>query len=186
MAKANRALFITPEFFKINSIVDINVNDKLIKDCIRTAEDMYIMPIIGSTLANALSTQIQSNSLSGSYQTLKEDYITPALLKFVMYEYLSTTFKVKNKGLVKPETAPADKEEVYISKTHILDTAEFYSEMLIGYLKDNSNLFPEYYQMTQNNDIPPANKSYSSGIIYPERIIDKGDRGKGYTYGINF
>jgi hypothetical protein len=188
MAKANRALLITPAFLKANSRFDANVTDVVLRDCIRTAEDIYLMPKLGSQLCQAVSDKVENNTLSGTYETLLEDYISPALLKYAHYEYLCQTFKIKNKGNVKENSAnsvPADKDDIFVNKSHILDTAEFYSGLLINYLVENSSSFPEYYSYVNISDIPPATKAWSSGIVYPDRKLDN-DRGKGIGYGINF
>ena len=72
---------------KIRAFSDMNdsVDDALITNGIREAQDIAIQPIIGTKLYDALITKVNNNSLSGSYQSLVDDYIQPALVYASLY-----------------------------------------------------------------------------------------------------
>ena len=72
---------------KIRAFSDLNesVDDALMVNGIREAQDIAIQPIIGTKLYNTLITKIDNNSVSGSYTTLIDDYIQPALVYASLY-----------------------------------------------------------------------------------------------------
>ncbi len=67
---------------KVRAFTDLNesVDDSLMVNAIREAQDISIQPIIGTKLYNVIIEKIDNNSVSGSYQTLLDDYIQPALI----------------------------------------------------------------------------------------------------------
>lgn len=187
---ATRTLFITPQFVKDNSFPNDNVEEKLLVKAIRIAEDKYIQPIIGGNLYATLISQIRANTIAGNYKNLLDNFIIPCLLEYTVYEYIPYTYKFRNKGISKqtsPTSEPADRDELYYLRDNIRDTAQFYGENLIKYLKVNSSLFPEY-STTNADQISPARGDYFGGIHIPGANRGPGDcglDGLGITYPVN-
>lgn len=184
---STRTLFCTPQYVVDNTFINDNSDVKLIKKAIRTAEDKYILPIIGGTLYNTIISKIQSNTLTGDYKNVVDNFIIPCLLEYTVYEYVPYVFKFRNKGVSKQtsETSePATQEELIFVRENILQTAQFYGEELIRHLRCNSNLYPEYNQ-SATDQIPPAQGDYFSGIFIPN--VNRSDCdgfGQGYTTNI--
>jgi hypothetical protein len=60
----------------------------------------------------------------------------------------------------------ATKEEVDFLVEKERQTAQYFSNRLIDYLKDNaSTMFPEYYTNTRNRDISPDDDADFVGIV---------------------
>jgi hypothetical protein len=193
MIGINRVLWTTPQFVKDNSVINDNVEDGILRKCISTAEDKYLHPIIGTSLTTAINTYISlyvssGNTIPTNYKLLIDDYIVPTLLEYTVYEYVPFSYKFRNKGISRqssPDSIPADIGELSYLRNNIKDTAEFYGERLTTYLRNNSNLFPEYLTSTAG-DIQPAKGVYSSNIFIPNANRGGcGYYGYGFTYPIN-
>ena len=75
-------LFISATRLKKDTALGGSVDDNLIMPYILLAQDMNILPVLGTDLYEALKTKIQGSSLTGDYKTLMETYIQPALVQF--------------------------------------------------------------------------------------------------------
>lgn len=185
---ATRTLFCTPQYIFENTIISDNSDVKLVKKATRVAEDKYILPIIGGMLYNTIINKIQTGTLTGDYKSLVDRFIIPCLLEYTVYEYVPYTYKFRNKGISKQtsETSePVEREDLYFIRENILQTAQFYGEQLIKYLKANSTMYPEYTQL-QSDQVNPANGDYFSGIHIPGN--NRGDcsgLGLGLTIDVN-
>ena len=179
-----RTLFITPQYVRENSVLNDNTDGKLIVKAIRTAEDKYIMPIIGGNLYYTLIGMINAGTLTGStntYKTLMDQFIVPCLLEYSIYEYVPYSFKFRNKGISKqtsPDSEAANLEDLYYLRDNVLQSAQFYAENLIKYLKVNAASFPEYTTISADQ-IAPARGDYFGGIHIPSS-----NRGNCDDYGL--
>ena len=75
-------LFISATRLKKDTALGGSVDDNLIMPYILLAQDMNILPVLGTDLYEALKTKIQGDTLTGDYKTLMETYIQPALVQF--------------------------------------------------------------------------------------------------------
>lgn len=162
------SLFITEQHIKELSIIDENIDAKLIQNAIREAEDMHIHPILGTALFNELKTQINAGSVSSANDTLLADYIKWSLIYWTMYEGVDIfTYKIRNKGIYKQtseNSTPIDLEETKRLMDNFLNKAEWYSQRLTNYLLENQATFPLYNNAGSGIDtIYPTTNNYTSG-----------------------
>ena len=133
---------------KVRAFSDLNVSvdDALMVNGIREAQDIVIQPIIGTILYNTLLTKIDNNSVSGSYQTLIDDYIQPALVYASLYNVTEAVMvRTRNNGLLTP-TGGENSVNVDISmydakRQSIFNKQQFYADQLSRYLSEKYNLF---------------------------------------------
>ena len=78
-------LFISVQSIKDRTGLHANVDEKLVLPEIKTAQDMYIMPALGSTLYNRLQAGINGSNLNANEQSLLNNYVTDCLI-FLCYE----------------------------------------------------------------------------------------------------
>ncbi len=183
-----RFLIITPQYLKDNSVINNNVEENILQVVIRHAEDKYIHPLIGSRMMDRISLDISSYVTGGTidpaYKTLIDEYVTPCLIEYSIYEYVPYTFKFRNKGVSRqggPDTLPADLNDLGYIRETVLSSAIFYGERLVKYLKSNTTTFTEYYQY-QLGDIQPAKGDTDFPLFIPN--ANRGDNCGTYGLGL--
>ena len=65
-------LFVSSTRLKKDTALGGSVDDNLIMPYILLAQDMNILPVLGTDLYEALKTKIHGGSLTGDYKTLME------------------------------------------------------------------------------------------------------------------
>ncbi len=150
------------------------------------AQDMNILPILGTDLDTKLKADIQAGSLSGAYKTLVEDYIQPALVQYSfvsLVPYLRLRF-VNNAVVVMGATDQSSSAS-YEDLRPVMDTAEnaaeFYRQRMIEYIRNNTSSFPEY-STNSGADLDPTTNNYYSGINLDTNIT-RSNRVKNFLQG---
>ena len=138
---------------KVRSFTSINnaVDTELIKNCIRTAQDYWLQNIIGTVLYEKLLSDVDSNSLTGNYKTLVDNYIQDYLLYSVYYETLEEIYlRPRNNGLLRPNggenSDPVDKDLYDMKRESVRNKMQYYAQRLTNYILEESSLFPELEQ----------------------------------------
>jgi len=94
-----RGLFISEKYVKENSVIDDNVDMKLIQPTIWQCQKQYIEAYLGTQLYDDINSKVVASTLAGDDLTLVNDYIADALLYWVVYELqVSLLFKMRNVG----------------------------------------------------------------------------------------
>ncbi len=163
--------FIDVDTIKQNSLLDQNIDDKIIEFSIDRAQDIQILELVGTDLYKKLQDLIDSNSVSGYYQTLLDVYISKALIEWtVYYIYTDGTYKFTNKSVVKRTTESStnvDDSTIRELRRHQKSTAEFYSNRVIQFLINNQVEFPEWLSYSKvMGFLGQRNRKYSSTGIY--------------------
>lgn len=160
---------MTADYYKRNSVVNLNVDDELIHPQIIKAQNLNIERVLGTNLFDVLISEVTSGTVSARMVTLLEDYIQPALVEWVTYSsILYFNYKITNKAVVKKSSDNSEASslnEVNFLRQSIRDDAEYYTDRLAKYLCANEVLFPEYIEGNINDDdIAPSKKSFFGGI----------------------
>lgn len=168
-------LLLSDEILKERSIVHGNMDPKLLYPDIKTAQDLYIVPILGTALFNKLQTLIETYPAPGSmpasdYKTLLEVYVIDTLINYTLSELpVSISFQFWNKGVIRKQgestETPSMSDLVDISNRY-KQRAESYSQRLRQYLKQNApTKFTEYLQPGNGIDtIFPDNNGFTIPI----------------------
>ena len=161
-------LYISSTRLKKDSAIGGSVDDNLIMPYILLAQDMHILPILGTDLDAKLKSDIQGSSLTGAYKTLVETYLQPALVQFSFTQlipYLRLRFV--NNAVVVMGATDQSSSATYDDLKPVMDTAtdaaEFYRQRMIDYLRNNTSSFPEYSSNT-GSDLDPTTNNYFAGI----------------------
>jgi len=148
-------LFISESYLKNNSLIDDNVDQRIILPSIITAQDMRSHPILGTPLYEDLKNKIIAGTLNADEKTLIDDYIAKSLVYWSMYECsTSMLYKYRNKSV-------ATKNSEYL-RDDWKTKAEFYDERLINYLIDNKELYPKYQETSE--DLHAKKSAYSTSF----------------------
>jgi len=161
-------LYISSTRLKKDSALGGSVSDDLIMPYILLAQDMHILPILGTDLDAKLKAEIQAGTLANQYKTLVETYLQPALVQFSFTQlmpYLRLRFV--NNAVVVMGATDQSSSATYDDLRPVMDTAtdaaEFYRQRMIDYLRNNTSSFPEYSSNT-GSDLDPTTNNYFSGI----------------------
>ncbi len=162
------ALFTSENDIKKNTVIDDNVDVRLLQPTIWMAQERHIQEIVGSNLYNKLQSDIVASTLTGDYLTLVDDYLVPALRWWVMFEAdITLLYKYRNKNVATKNSEnsnPVDFTQHKYLRDHNKDQAEWWSQRAIDWLCDNQELFPEYTDINFP-DILPRNTKYSSTMF---------------------
>lgn len=164
-------LFITVQNIKDRTGLHNNVDEKLILPEIMTAQDMFILPLLGTDLYNRLQDGIENNNLNAAEEILLDEYIVPTLVYFVMSELpMALSYQFYNKGLIRKK----DENQEDPTIQDIIDTAnrykaraEFYKQRTVKFLKAESmdSTYPEYINLSTRFDtIKPDDEAYTTSM----------------------
>ena len=175
---ANYILFISENKLKDSTALGGNVDNEFILPYLKVAQKKYIETKLGTDLFVKLQNDISGSSLSGVYQTLVDDYIQDALVHWAVYECLPfLRVRVSNNGIgvkTSENLESMSQEDMHTLREEIRNTAEFYTERLVDYIRHNTSSYPEYNTNT-GPDVSPTENVYYSGMNI-ERATMK-DRG---------
>jgi hypothetical protein len=162
--------FININSVKELSLIDENVDNKLLLPTLLKVQDIELQRILGTPLFNDFKTKITADSTLATYPTylaLMQDYIKPVLVYYVcMHSLFAIRYRLMNKGvLVKnsENSSAADSVEVRVMKDEFRITAESYAELLTKYLKENIATFPLYDEFSQTG-MNASETNYTTGI----------------------
>lgn len=148
-------LFLTEQYIKDNTIIDPNVDMKVLRVAIVDAQEKYIHPLLGTALYEQLESQIDSGTVSTLNGTLLRDYVQKALKFWTLFQSVDVlTFKFTNKTVGKKNsenTESASLEEIARLMEKWRDDAEWWSERTTKFLKQNPSDYPLY--LTPGNGI---------------------------------
>ena len=72
-------LFISETYVKNNTLIDENVDMRLILPSIKDAQELRIHPILGTPLYDDLKAKITAGTLNADEVTLLDDYVAPSM-----------------------------------------------------------------------------------------------------------
>ncbi len=161
-------LYISATRLKSDTALGGSVNDDLIMPYILLAQDMYILPILGTDLDAKLKAEIEAGTLANEYKTLVTDYIQKALVQFAFSELAPfMRLRFSNNSIVVMGSTEQSSSATYDDIKPLIDRAkdagEFYRQRTIDYISNNTASFPEY-SSNSGADLDPTSRNYYAGI----------------------
>ncbi|MFS4469109.1 hypothetical protein [Maribacter sp. 2210JD10-5] len=112
-------LLITASDLTKNTIMGGNIDPQKYVHVIKESQIFVVEPILGTKLYNKIVTDFESESLTGNYLTLLNDYIKPILIYSVAAEFILVhSYNIANGGVFK--NAPENSESVSKSEVDFL------------------------------------------------------------------
>lgn len=180
-------LLISDQMIKDRTAIHGNIDPELIKPDIKVAQDMYILPILGTALYDKLINDITSTgTTTGNYKVLLDRYIVDTLMWYVLAELPTTiSFQFWNKGVVRKQgidTELPSMNELIDLQNKYRNRAEYYGNRLRLYLKQNAaTMFSEYLNPGNGVDtINPENKSFTMPVFLGDGCCDNRSLEKKY------
>jgi hypothetical protein len=181
-------LYISSTRIKKDTALGGSVDDNIIMPYILLAQDMFILPVLGTDLDAKLKSEIQAGTLAGDYKTLVETYIQPCLVQAAFSElapFLRLRF-VNNAVVIMGATdqsSSASYDDIKPLMDRANDASEFYRQRMIDYLRNNTGSFPEYSSNT-GADLDPTTRNYYAGINLDVNV-PRSSRLRGFLQGAN-
>jgi|AntAceMinimDraft_17_1070374.scaffolds.fasta_scaffold16702_3 hypothetical protein len=163
-------LLTTPKSVKNSSAIQDNVDDKLIAPYIQKAQFTHIHEMLGTDLYDKLLSDVKNDQLTATYKLLLDKYIVPCLNEWTVYEVMPfISLKLTNKSIVKGKSEYSDAGDLsdlkYLRST-VYDLASFYNQRLISYLKQHTDIYPEYITNATIDKLKPSHSRNMIGGIY--------------------
>lgn len=161
-------LCASPDYVKQATPLGRTIDDDLLAPCIFSAQEMHILPVLGTKLYDRVLKDIEADSLTGSYTTLVRSYIQPCLTQFALAEVIPhLRVRLANNSattLSSDQAAAVTHEDLKPLINSATNNANFHKERLIDYLCANgAQLFPEY-QENVYPDLEPTRRNYTQGL----------------------
>ena len=175
-------LFISEQKLKDSTAINLNVDVNILLPYVLQAQTLYIEPKLGTQLYEHIKGLIQAGTISDAgnvaYKTLLDDYISFVLVNYSFYHAIPyLRFKVEN-GNIYSKTSEngtaLSTEESQSLREEISNTAQYYTERLIEYIRNNIGDYPEY-STNSGADVNPDKNAYYNGMNL-ERPNQQGTR----------
>jgi len=153
-----QTILITAEDLTRNTLIGGNVDVDRYLQAIKACQNIYIKPLLGKELYDVIVSLYETNTLTGSYLTLYNDYICHLVIHGGAEIYLSQgAYMISNNGITKTKTESSEA----VDKNEI--------DFLIQASRKLYDLYErEFYNWIKTADLPEYTKSCGS---------------KGNTYG---
>ena len=164
-------LFISEQKLKDSTAINLNVDIDLLLPYVRQSQKLYVETKLGTDLTQKLKDLITAGTLGNvgneAYKTLVDDYIGDMLPNWAFYHAVPfLRFKIENGNIYSKtsETGTAlSTEEAQHLREEVRNTAEYYTERMIEYVRNNTSSFPEYSTNT-GADVTPDINAYYNGM----------------------
>ena len=164
-------LFISEQKLKDSTAINLNVDVELLLPYVRQSQKLYVETKLRTTLTQKLKDLITAGTLGNvgneAYKSLVDDYIGDMLPNWAFFHAVPfLRFKIENGNIYSKtsETGTAlSTEESQHLREEVRNTAEYYTERMIDYVRNNINSFPEYNQ-NSGADVNPDPNAYYNGI----------------------
>jgi hypothetical protein len=136
----NIVKFISADYLKRNTIIELNVDDSKINPIILKVQRVYLQQVLGSSFYNHLQDAVVNSTLTTYEDDLIKDYVQPGVAEWCLYELLPfLNYKSTNKAISKESSEfseAAALDEIKYLRNSVRDMAEFLMARVDKYLKD--------------------------------------------------
>ena len=176
-----RPLLIDVARLKQFSIVNNNLDAKLIEPTIIMCQDLHLQQLLGTDLYLEICDQVINSTLNVANETLLNDYIEPYLANLVISEGLiDWHIKITNTDVVNASTLNATSESpsgVFTIQAKYKSISESYANTLYLYLKGNLDDYPLYSNGNKERwKVRPRSFEYEGPFFTGNRRVDPRNR----------
>jgi|TARA_R110001583_G_scaffold37873_2_gene122673 hypothetical protein len=164
-------LFISEERLKDSTTIGLNVDPALLLPYIKMAQKLHIETKLGTNLTNKIKDLIVAGTVNNvgneAYATLLNDYISEVLPSYCLWMAVPfLRYKIENGNIFAKTSETGNSlttEESQQLRNEVLNTAEYYMERMIDYIRNNTSSFPEY-STNSGADVSPSIENYYSNM----------------------
>ena len=170
MALEAEVLFVNPDYMKRITNLNGSIEDSYLIPSVIITQDKIIQQYLGTDLLAKLKSEVKAGTLTGNYETLMDEYVRKATCWWAMVDLVPTLYvKIDNGGLVirnAENASPITENDLHREVERARQNAQFYTERLVKYLTNNSELFPEYSSNSGADMIPQLDTYNQNGMTY--------------------
>ena len=163
-------LLISEQKLKDSTAIAQNLDTEILLPYVRQAQKLYVESKLGTKLTDKLKDLVKNGTLGNvgneNYKTLVDDYIGDMLPNWAFYHAVPfLRFKVENGNIYSKTSETGNSlttEESQHLREEIRNTAEYYTERMIDYVRQNISFFPEYNTNTGADVDPDPNAYYNN------------------------
>lgn len=143
-----KILLVGVKAIKGESIIEENVDEKILSKVIANVQDIQLKPILGKALYETVCDEAREKAADNLYvipeptNELLNDYIQPFLIHAVVAEFVAiNNYKISNKGVQKlndNSSTSINASEVEYIKNYYDNYVSTYKNNLIKFLQDNN------------------------------------------------
>lgn len=155
MKEYANTMLLSPKKVKESGELNLNVDEGVIGAAIRTAQNVYMVDVVGKDLVEKLQ-ELVYNKIQGSgttiddepaYKTLLDEYMTPALVsKTVNVTALRISLKIRNMGVVQNSDTNVNSvslEDIKYLQNYEETMFNHYLNRMVEFLCANKEAIPE-------------------------------------------
>ena len=169
----SRVKFISVDYLKRFTDIEDNVDDDKLVPFIYEAQDIHIQGALGSTFYDRLKQGVIDNDLNADETKLLTDFIQPCVNWWALYYIIPhLNFKLTNKAVSSESSeysVSADLAQTRFLRDDVKNFAEFRLRRLNKYMCDFNELFPEYNNPGNDENMHKNTNDYNTGIYMPRR-----------------
>tara|TARA_R100001594_G_C3964928_1_gene246300 strand:- start:201 stop:776 length:576 start_codon:yes stop_codon:yes gene_type:complete len=175
-------LFISEQKLKDSTAINLNVDTNLLLPFVKEAQKLYVETALGTDLTQKLKDLITAGTIGNvgneAYKTLVDEYVGDMLPGYALYHAIPyLRFKIENGNIYSKtsETGNAlTTEEAQHLREEVMNTASYYRERLIDYVRNNTSSFPEF-STNSGADVDPSSANYYAGMNL-EKATNRGTK----------
>jgi hypothetical protein len=147
--------------------IHTNINAQVLRAIITRVQDLNVEPVLGTPLFARLKQGIEDDDLTNLEEILLQEYIRPFIVACAERRAVPhASLQIREKGVGQasdPNFSRSEAAQRNELSDQITKDIAFYENKLIGYLKDNTELYPLYseYDCDSEEQIKPSGKTNS-------------------------
>ncbi len=171
----DKVKFISIELLRQSTVIQDNVDSDILLPSIYRAHDVNLQTALGTTFYDRLKEGVVNDDLNADEITLINKYIQNMMIEWAFYYAIpDINYKMTNKAISEENSEFSNTSALSTVKylrNDQRDLAEFYTKRLVTYLCDYENLFPEYNNPDENENLRKNSKSYFNGVYIPRSNV---------------
>lgn len=177
MAIPAEKLLINIEIIKKYTPINGSVDETFINPFIYVAQDTYLHKYLGTDLFNKIIADAYAGTITGIYETLKDQYIPKVLIWKVARDiYDHMVVHIDNGGLlsrISQDTQTPSQRQIEALKNTAQHNLNNYTTLLVDYLCANSSSIPEYNSNTFPDQYPMRSRTYTVDVLGKRKTLPR-------------
>lgn len=160
-------LILSEKYIRANSIINNNVDMKLLTPLIITIQDWKLRPLLGSNLYDEIITETTpGGTLTTPNAVLVNEFILPCLNWYLVAECLvSLKFRLMNKGIMESSSdnsSQSSTDDLKFIENRYSSLAESYGNNMTKYIRANPTLYPLFFNNNGIDKTFPVKSAFRS------------------------